>query len=232
MNVEINIHTDDYPSETTWTLTDQCGMGISIRGGWSILYPMEPRSLVSVNKNIPLGKYTFTIFDSAGDGICSVESYCGSYEILADGVTKLTGGVFEINDANTFGNCVVSSTNEDYPNLHVITHSFLGFICYCLLSHNHISFLTPQTTKPTSQPINSKPTTSKPTTRKPTTSKPTAHKPTTSKPTTRKPTTSKPMTFMPTTPGPTTRKPTTFKPTKRALTSKPTTFKPTMRTTR
>lgn len=142
MNVEINILTDDYPSETTWTLKDQCGMGISIRGGYSFFYPMEPMFLVSVNHNLPLGKYTFTIFDSAGDGICSPapESYCGSYKILADGVTKLTGGVFDFNDVKTFGNCVTYKPSRKPTS-------------------------KPTTRKPTTR--KPKPTTPKPITRKP-----------------------------------------------------------------
>ena len=103
---------------------------------------MEPMFLVSVNHNLPLGKYTFTIFDSAGDGICSPapESYCGSYKILADGVTKLTGGVFDLNDVKTFGNCVTYKPSRKPTS-------------------------KPTTRKPTTR--KPKPTTPKPITRKP-----------------------------------------------------------------
>ncbi len=89
----IDILTDNYPGETTWTLSER-GVSLIASGG-----PYEDQgTLYSVE--IPVCSdscYDFTIFDSYGDGICC---YYGSgyYEIHLDGALVAEGGEFESSD--------------------------------------------------------------------------------------------------------------------------------------
>ena len=121
----ISITTDDYPSETSWQLVDQNG------GGWSI----SPGDLTNPNTTytysycVPDANcYTFTIFDSFGDGICCTWGN-GSYYVSYGGTTVASGGSFAGSDiTSNIGNCsstsacasneseiVISITTDDYP---------------------------------------------------------------------------------------------------------------------
>jgi len=121
----ISITTDNYPSETSWQLVDQNG------GGWSI----NPGDLTSPNTTytysycVPDANcYTFTIFDSYGDGICCAWGN-GSYYVTYGGTTVSSGGSFAGSDiTSNIGNCsststcaanesevFISITTDDYP---------------------------------------------------------------------------------------------------------------------
>jgi hypothetical protein len=92
----LNITTDNYPGETTWTVTS--GSTTVASGG--------PYSTANTSYSedicLPDGCYTFTINDSYGDGICC--SYgSGSYTLLAsDGSTIKTGGSFTTSESTDF----------------------------------------------------------------------------------------------------------------------------------
>lgn len=153
MNVEVKIMTDRYASETSWTLTNQCDRTVITGGGYT-----QNEMLYSVRNCLPTGKYSFTIKDMYGDGICCSLGN-GYYEVVVNGNTTLTGGQFRISETKTFGSeCAVSPITSGKP-----------------------TSVKPTTRTPTSRPTNKpKPTTSTPT-HKPTSMKPTASP--TSKPT-------------------------------------------------
>jgi hypothetical protein len=70
--VTINLTPDDYGSETTWEITDSSGTPIT-EGG-----PYEDGNTTPIAETIdlPIGTgYTFTIYDSGGDGIYTPGSY-------------------------------------------------------------------------------------------------------------------------------------------------------------
>lgn len=74
VQLDLVLMTDDFPSETTWTLTSDdlvrdCSVEVSASGG-----PFDaPRTRVRSTLSVQLcehQRYTFTIADSYGDGMC------------------------------------------------------------------------------------------------------------------------------------------------------------------
>jgi hypothetical protein len=107
MDVEVSIKTDEYPGETTWTLSDSCGTGRTLSGGpYS-----QANSLISVKECLPAGKYVFTINDAEGDGLCCGFG-TGWYNVVVNGVTTYAGGLFGGSETKTFGECAVSLTRK------------------------------------------------------------------------------------------------------------------------
>lgn len=93
-SVDLRLTTDNYASETSWTLKS---------GSTQIDSGSGYNNNATVTKNFCLndGDYTFTIFDAYGDGICC--SYGnGSYEIK-EGLTVLgAGATFTSQQSHTF----------------------------------------------------------------------------------------------------------------------------------
>ena len=85
--VGLNLTTDNYGSETTWTLKNASGTTVESGSGYG------NNASTVLAWNLPNGTYTFTINDAYGDGICC--SYGnGSYTLTGDGGTIATGGNF------------------------------------------------------------------------------------------------------------------------------------------
>lgn len=90
----VEILTDNYGGETTWVLTGP--EGTVGQGG-----PLESNTLYTHDYEIMPGDYTFTIYDSWGDGICC--SYGdGYYNLILDGVTIASGGEFGAEESVNF----------------------------------------------------------------------------------------------------------------------------------
>lgn len=101
----LNITTDNYPSETTWTI--RVGTTTVASGG-----PYSSaNSSYSESICIPDGCYDFTINDSYGDGICC--SYGnGSYTLIgSNGATIKTGGNFTSSETTAFCEPAGSTSN-------------------------------------------------------------------------------------------------------------------------
>lgn len=99
----VDIKTDNYPYETTWTLVNNCDDSELLSGG-----PYTSAgTLYSQTTSLCLpddAEYVFTINDSYGDGICcSVGS--GEYVVKQDGVQVLSGGDFGTREVASFGTC-------------------------------------------------------------------------------------------------------------------------------
>lgn len=116
--VTLDITVDDYPNETTWEITDE-NNGLVINGG---NYAGQT-SGATVTETMCLldGCYTFTIYDSFGDGICCTEGN-GSYTLRnAAGDILASGGVFQNSDTTPFcieieeEDCPVDITLTMYP---------------------------------------------------------------------------------------------------------------------
>jgi hypothetical protein len=87
-SVVFNLTTDDYGGETSWTLVDEDDNTIASGDGYA--------SNTDITETIDLtaGCYTFTIFDSFGDGICCAYGR-GSYDFsCGSGTELLSGGDF------------------------------------------------------------------------------------------------------------------------------------------
>ena len=98
VDVTVSITFDNYPEETSWQITD--GGSVVASGG---TYASSPDgSTLEVSQCLPDGCYTFTIFDSYGDGICC--SYgSGSYVVTDEfGNILASGASFGSSDGGNF----------------------------------------------------------------------------------------------------------------------------------
>ena len=84
----VTILTDNYPGETTWSLTDVSGTVVASGGPYATA-SIEEVAQVCVEP----GCYTFTINDSFGDGICCAYGE-GAYSLSSQGVILASGGEF------------------------------------------------------------------------------------------------------------------------------------------
>ena len=91
-NLVVSILTDNYPGETTWTLTDLDGAVVASGGPYSDTGTLYEESIC-----VGDGCYAFTINDSFGDGICCAFGE-GSYSVSSDGTVLAAGGEFVSQD--------------------------------------------------------------------------------------------------------------------------------------
>lgn len=92
---QVNLTTDNYGTETSWSITNGSGTEVASGNGYS------SNQTVSEDLCLDADTYTFTINDSYGDGICC--SYGnGSYSVLVDGVEVASGGQFTSSEATDF----------------------------------------------------------------------------------------------------------------------------------
>ena len=86
----ININLDQYPSETTWDITDSLGNTIISGGPYNNVPNYQPQYIVNC---LPVGELTFTIYDTYGDGIAGSlwGGQDGSYYIIQCGDTLIYG---------------------------------------------------------------------------------------------------------------------------------------------
>jgi hypothetical protein len=173
-NLVVDILTENYPGDTTWTLEKDSE---TIDNG-SYVSASTPHS---TEVCLAPGEYTWTLKDSYGDGICCAYG-SGSFELKLNGDTMLDGDEFGSSVSHTFtvGSSSPPTTAEPTPN-----------------PTSAPTTSSPTTAQPTPNPT-SAPTTFSPTTAEPTPNPTSA--PTTSSPTTAQPTpnpTSAPTTFSP-----------------------------------
>ena len=91
-NLVVSILTDNYPGETTWTLTDLDGTVVASGGPYNDAGTLYEESIC-----VGDGCYAFTINDSFGDGICCAFGE-GSYTVSSDGAVLASGGEFTSQD--------------------------------------------------------------------------------------------------------------------------------------
>ncbi|MES2486488.1 MAG: T9SS type A sorting domain-containing protein [Bacteroidota bacterium] len=88
----LTINTDNYGYETSWEVTNEAGTVVSSGGNY------EPNEEYTETLDLPLGCYTFTIFDEYSDGMCC-EFGNGGYELaFTNGDIIATGGNFSAED--------------------------------------------------------------------------------------------------------------------------------------
>ncbi len=92
--VAFTLVTDNYGSETTWTLKNASGATIASGG------PYGNNVTITQNFCLPDGCYDFTINDSYGDGICCAYGN-GSYSLSGPGVNE-SGGSFGSTETKNF----------------------------------------------------------------------------------------------------------------------------------
>ena len=100
-DVTVTILTDNYPGETTWTVTDGSGTTVMSGGPYS-----TTATTYTETACLEVGCYTLNVFDSFGDGICCAYGV-GSYTVNVDGTDVVTGGEFGTSTTENF--CVESA---------------------------------------------------------------------------------------------------------------------------
>ena len=121
-DVTMTIVLDNYPEETSWTITD-AGGGVVASGG---TYDSQPDgSTVVESACLTEGCYTLTISDTFGDGICC-DYGTGSYTLTSsDGTVLASGGEFGASEASGF--CIESTADCQSPtDLDVVEIGFGG----------------------------------------------------------------------------------------------------------
>ncbi|NNE30235.1 MAG: T9SS type A sorting domain-containing protein, partial [Saprospiraceae bacterium] len=95
-DLDLTIVLDNYPGETTWTITADGGGTVASGGPYAGANTTVVEDLCLVD-----GCYTFTIFDSYGDGICCGYGN-GSYTLTQGEVVLAAGGNFGSSEATPF----------------------------------------------------------------------------------------------------------------------------------
>ncbi len=95
--------TDNYASETSWSLVDASGATVMSGSGYS------NNTSYTITEELCSGCFTLTINDSFGDGICCGFGN-GSYSFTVDGNVVASGGSFATSDVTNF--CTTPSVIE------------------------------------------------------------------------------------------------------------------------
>ena len=111
--VTVELTTDRYASETTWTIKDGVGATIASGGPWADLAANGTTVQAPVNATIVVNDcYTFEILDSYGDGIDGGYGV-GSFNVKdGNGNSLVAGGNFLSSDAGLFNANGDASINE------------------------------------------------------------------------------------------------------------------------
>ena len=97
VDISVNVLTDNYPGETSWSIFDASGNEIVTGGGYS-----QQGTNYSTVVCVPYGCMDFVIYDSFGDGICCGFGQ-GSYQVIGPaGQTLASGGQFTFNETTNF----------------------------------------------------------------------------------------------------------------------------------
>ncbi len=99
-NVTLTLTTDNYASETSWTLRDSGGNTVASGSGYA------NNTTYTENFSLADGDYTFTINDSYGDGICCSWG-SGSYSLDSGADNIVAGGAFGSSESTSF--CIANS---------------------------------------------------------------------------------------------------------------------------
>ena len=125
--LQLTIHTDNNPQETTWAVTKISTGEIVLQGG---PYDTPNHNYTETLEIISDGCYDFTIYDAGGDGLTNGQ---GLYGLKAGSTTLFSGGGFADFESNEFSYEVTADVEEDldqaitvYPNP---TSNILNIIC-------------------------------------------------------------------------------------------------------
>ncbi len=108
--LDLEIFTDAFPTETYWDIYDVNGAYIDgiVPGDLTTSETTFTWSLL-----IPPGEYTFNIYDTYGDGICCIYGD-GYYNLLINGTQIATGGDFGTQETTEFNTNGMISSIIDY----------------------------------------------------------------------------------------------------------------------
>lgn len=104
-NITVKITTDQYGTETTWTIKNSAGVTVTSGGPYNDLTTSGTTVQPDVNVTLPYDCYTFEILDAYGDGMNSTQYGLGGYQVLANNVLipGLSGGAFTTSELKQYG---------------------------------------------------------------------------------------------------------------------------------
>ena len=118
----MNVKTDNYPGETSWQLFNECtGTAEKSRN----LDMSNPYSAANTNFSdeycVPYARYTFTVYDSYGDGVCCSHGN-GDYsvELGQDNNVVAQGGQFYSMESTAFGSCPQPTSNPTLQPIYIL----------------------------------------------------------------------------------------------------------------
>lgn len=116
----LTIIKDNYGSEITWDLKNSAGAIVQSGGPYTGNGSGTGQVATNQNWNLPIDCYTFTIYDTAGDGICCGYGN-GSWTITTNGgaTTVGSGGNYTTSQSVSFTN--QSLSNDDFDSLNNIS---------------------------------------------------------------------------------------------------------------
>eukprot|EP00984_Skeletonema_dohrnii_P026909 scaffold16320_cov131-Skeletonema_dohrnii-CCMP3373.AAC.3 len=106
--MKVIVHTDKWPEETSWKVTNKCGSSSDpIKSGGD--YPEDSKySTFASVACVSEGEYEFTIEDSYGDGSCCSSGY--GYYSFQYGDEETIGGDFKRSETKSLGSCTSAPT--------------------------------------------------------------------------------------------------------------------------
>jgi len=115
--LEVHVLTDDFPNETSWTLTNKCTG--DIQQSVDTDHYQAPRTAETDLYCIPQDQqYEFKILDDFNDGICC-DAGEGRYRLKLNGDVVASGAEFGSSEVTTFGSC--PPCFEDLVEIQVLT---------------------------------------------------------------------------------------------------------------
>eukprot|EP00984_Skeletonema_dohrnii_P016763 scaffold7499_cov81-Skeletonema_dohrnii-CCMP3373.AAC.5 len=109
--MKVIVHTDRWPDETSWTVTNKCGSSSKpIMSGGD--YDSKFSTFASV-ACVSEGEYEFNIKDSYGDGTCCGSGY--GYYSFQYGDEEAIGGDFKRSETKSLGSCTSAPTEAPTP---------------------------------------------------------------------------------------------------------------------
>ncbi|MCB0554932.1 MAG: T9SS type A sorting domain-containing protein, partial [Phaeodactylibacter sp.] len=98
-NVNLEIHFDLFPAQTSWAITTSGGATVATGGPYTA---QAPQSVLIQDICLENGCYTFTIFDAGGNGLCC-QGGRGSYFLTNDnGNILASGAIFGASQSTGF----------------------------------------------------------------------------------------------------------------------------------
>ena len=118
----VAITTDRWASETTWDIKTSSGLGIASGGPWADLSANGTTVQTPVNVTLSHDEcYTFTIYDSYGDGINSGYGV-GSYSVTdGNGIVLASGGTFTDEESEQFRTTALSTSISENTIVNAIS---------------------------------------------------------------------------------------------------------------
>lgn len=107
--VTLSILLDNYPEETSWTLTNAADQLVASGGTYG---NRADGSTVRIDLCLADGCYTFTLLDSYGDGLCCSYGQ-GSYQLTRGTEVLASGASFGRSEATEF--CLGNSSQDNTP---------------------------------------------------------------------------------------------------------------------